>query len=83
MLLDDDAARVEAACTAMAAAGGHITFTDVAERSGVSRTTLYRQRDLRAVVEEHRARGREANTPSGLAIQVDQRMTPPTRRSRS
>jgi len=65
-------AAVEAACVALAAAGRPVTFTNVAEQSGTSRTSLYRRRDLRALVEEHRARGREANTLSGLVVQVDQ-----------
>lgn len=71
--MDDDAVvRVEAACIELAAAGQPITFAEVAARSRISRTTLYRRRDLRSLVEEHRTRGREANTLSGLTIQVDQ-----------
>ncbi len=68
----DDVARVEAAFLQLAAAGQPVTFTSVAERSGTSRTTLYRRPDLRALVDDHRARGREANTLSGLVVQVDQ-----------
>jgi hypothetical protein len=70
--MDDDVLRVEAACVKLAAAGRPITFNDVAELSKTSRTTLYRRRDLRAVIEEHRSRGRDANTLSGLTIQLDQ-----------
>ena len=65
-------ARVEAACTALAAAGQPVTFGEVAARAGVSRTTLYRRADLRAVIDEHRARGRDATALTGLAVQIDQ-----------
>ncbi len=68
----DELARVEAACASLAAAGQPVTFTSVAARSQVSRTTLYRRADLRAVIDEHRARGRDATTLSGLAVQIDQ-----------
>ncbi len=68
----DEAARVEAACAALAAAGQPVTFQEVAARAHISRTTLYRRADLRAVIEEHRARGRDATTLSGLDVQIDQ-----------
>jgi hypothetical protein len=68
----EELARVEAACAELAAAGQPITFAEVAARAQVSRTTLYRRADLRAVVEEYRARGRDATTLSGLVVQVDQ-----------
>jgi predicted ATP-grasp superfamily ATP-dependent carboligase len=68
----DDIPRVEAACAALAAEGRPITFPAVATGANISKTTLYRRPDLRAVVEEHRSRGRHANTLSGLTIQVDQ-----------
>ena len=68
----DELARIEAACTALAAAGTPITFQAVAARAQISRTTLYRRADLRALVEEHRALGREATTLSGLTVQIDQ-----------
>ena len=68
----DEVARVEAACAELAAAGQPVTFAEVATRARISRTTLYRRADLRAVVEEHRARGRDATTLTGLAVQIDQ-----------
>src|SRR5215831_11428162 len=68
----DELARVEAACTELAAAGQPVTFGQVAARAGLSRTTLYRRADLRALVDEHRARGRDATTLTGLAVQIDQ-----------
>ena len=67
-----DQSRVEAACTDLAAAGQPVTFAEVAARARLSRTTLYRRADLRAVVEEHRARGQDASTLTGLAVQIDQ-----------
>ena len=65
-------ARVEAACAELAAAGQPVTFNEVAVRAGISRTTLYRRADLRAIVDEHRARGRDATTLTGLVVQIDQ-----------
>lgn len=63
-------ARVERACIALAEAGEPVTFITVAERSGVPRVSLYRNLNLRALVEEHRARAREAHTLTGLATDV-------------
>ena len=68
----DDLARVEAACAELAAAGQPVTFRDVAARARISRTTLYRRDALRAAIDEHRARGREATALTGLAVQIDQ-----------
>jgi AcrR family transcriptional regulator len=68
----DEQARVEAACAELAAAGQPVTFAQVAARAGISRTTLYRRADLRAVIEEHRARGQDATTLTGLTVQIDQ-----------
>jgi Family of unknown function (DUF6262) len=67
--------RVERACTELVADGEPITFTAVAARAGVGRATLYRNPTLRALVEEHRARTREAHTLSGLAAEVAQLRT--------
>jgi hypothetical protein len=64
--------RVEAACAELAAAGQPVTFTQVADRAQISRTTLYRRADLRAVVDEHRTRGKDATPLSSLTIQIDQ-----------
>jgi len=65
-------ARVEAACAELAAAGQPVTFADVANRTRISRTTLYRRADLRAVIEEHRTHGQDASTLTGLTVQIDQ-----------
>ena len=68
----DEQARVEAACAELAAAGQPVTFAEVAARARISRTTLYRRPDLRALVDEHRARGRDATALTGLTVQIDQ-----------
>jgi hypothetical protein len=47
-----------------------VAFDEVATRAGLGRATLYRNPELRAVVEEHRARGREAHTLTGLATEI-------------
>jgi hypothetical protein len=49
-----------------------VTFAEVAARAGISRITLYRRAGLHAVVDEHCARGRDATTLSGQAVQIDQ-----------
>lgn len=48
-------ARVRAAVEALARAGEPVTFYNVAQRSEVGRSTLYRRADLRALVEAGRA----------------------------
>lgn len=66
-----DTAKVEHACREIAEAGDTVTFAQVAGRVGVSRTTLYRRTELKAIIEEHRVRGREAHTLAGLATQIE------------
>ena len=68
----DEITRIEAACAELAAAGQPVTFKEIAARARISRTTLYRRADLRAVIDEHRARGQDATTLTGLAVQIDQ-----------
>jgi hypothetical protein len=63
-------ARVERACSDLAAAGQSVTFAAVAERASLGRTTLYRNPGLRAVVQEHRARAADARSLSGLASEI-------------
>jgi hypothetical protein len=46
--------RVERACTDLRRDDQTITFTAVATRAGLSRSTLYRNPALRAVVDHHR-----------------------------
>lgn len=61
----------EAACAALLAAGQPVTFDEVATRAGLGRATLYRNPDLRAIVEEHRTHAREAHTLTGLTTEIE------------
>ena len=61
---------VENACAAIILAGQPVTFNDVAARTGLGRATLYRNPDLRTIIEEHRARGKESHTLSGLTTEI-------------
>lgn len=62
--------RVERACAQLVRARQPVTFVAVAARAGIGRATLYRDPNLRALVNEHRSRGREADTLSGLATEI-------------
>ncbi|MCA1701978.1 MAG: DUF6262 family protein [Actinobacteria bacterium] len=62
--------RVEDACAELILTGQPVTFDAVADRAGLGRATLYRNPELRAVIEEHRTRGREAHTLSGLGGEI-------------
>jgi len=72
MPADEDVVAVEQACTALRAAGQRVTFNAVAVQIGISRTTLYRRDDLRALIDEHRAKGAGATVLTGLTVQIDQ-----------
>ena len=61
---------VEAACARLANNGQAITFTAVADHAGICRTTLYRNPQLRAVVEEHRSHSHDPHTLTGLAAEI-------------
>ena len=58
--------RVERACAPLHHDGQPVTFTAIAARTGIGRTTLYRDPTLRAVIEEHRRR--TTTTTSGTLI---------------
>jgi len=62
--------RVERACAQLLKAGQQVTFTAVANLAGAGRATLYRDGDLRAVIDEHRTRQAEARTLTGLAHEI-------------
>ena len=66
-----DIQRVRAACELLLADGRDVTFTAVAEHSGISRATCYRNRDLRAIIETYRARHGDQLTLTGLADRID------------
>jgi Family of unknown function (DUF6262) len=62
--------RVEHACADLARAGQPVTFTAIAAIAGLARATLCRNLQVRAVIDEHRARQAEARTLSGLAAEI-------------
>jgi len=68
--MTDNIELVEATCAELADQGQSITFTIVAERTGISRTTLYRNLQLRATVEEHRRNTYDQHTLSGLSAEI-------------
>src|SRR6266704_3155196 len=63
---------VRAACAELTRSGVDVTFTAVAERTGISRATLYRRRELRELIDQHRTPAGETLTLTGLAAQVEQ-----------
>lgn len=63
-------ARVERACTDLLRDRQPVSFAAVATAAGVSRATLYRDDNLRAVVEDHRQRGHDPRTLSGVLSEV-------------
>ena len=74
--MSEDPARqlnaVRSACTELLRAGERVTFPKVAARAGISRATLYRQRQLRELIDQHRHPAGETLTLTTLAAQVDQ-----------
>jgi hypothetical protein len=62
--------RVERTCAQLLQAHQQVTFTAVAQLAGIARATLYRDPELRAVIDEHRTRQAEARTLSGLAHEI-------------
>lgn len=63
-------AKIERTCAELLEQGELVTFTSVAATAGISRTSLYRDQTLRAVIEEHRTRSRDPRTMSGLISEV-------------
>lgn len=62
---------VRAACEELLANGRDITFAAVAQDSGVSRATCYRDRELRTIIDTYRSPHGDMLTLTGLAGQVD------------
>jgi hypothetical protein len=65
-------AAVRDACARIAGAGKTVTFTAVAEQTGISRTTLYRRHDLRQLIEEHRESAGSQLSLGRMAAEIDQ-----------
>ena len=61
---------VESACDQLAATGHAITFPAIAEHTCISRTTLYRNPDLRAVIDEHRRHTGDPRTLTALTTEI-------------
>lgn len=68
---DDRLERVEKACDDLTAAGQKVTFDAVAEKAGVGRATLYRRRELHAVVHQHQVDATGLSFDA-LVVQLDQ-----------
>ncbi len=66
----DTLTAVERACADLATTGDTVTFAAIADQTGLSRTTLYRDDALRAVIEEHRTHSRDARTLTGLHREI-------------
>jgi hypothetical protein len=64
-------AAVRDACIDLIRTNTPVTFAEVAARTGISRTTLYRRRELRELIEQHRDPTGDAITLTGLAIQIE------------
>jgi Family of unknown function (DUF6262) len=62
--------RVERACAQLRQDSQPVTFTAVATATGVGRTTLYRNPDLRAVVDQHRHQADTSGTLTGLTDEI-------------
>ena len=63
--------RIRAACETLLAAGRDVTFTAIADTSGISRATCYRRRELREIIDRYRSRHGELLTITGLATRLD------------
>lgn len=63
-------ALIETICRELADAGQPVTFTTIAQRAGISRTTLYRDPELRTIIEEHRHRSHDPRTLASLTAEI-------------
>lgn len=68
--MSNNLSTVEAACTELATNDQPITFTAIANHTDISRTTLYRNPDLRAVIDEHRHHTTDPRTLTGLTTEI-------------
>jgi len=70
MTAPETLARIEKTCAELIRDAEAVSFTNVAARARISRTTLYRDENLRAVVEEHRHRSHDPRSLSGVVAEV-------------
>jgi hypothetical protein len=63
--------RVRSACEQLLATGRDVTFAAVAQHSGISRATCYRDRQLRTIIDTYRSRHGELLTITALADRLD------------
>jgi AcrR family transcriptional regulator len=61
---------VETVCQELADHGETVTFTAVSERAGIGRATLYRNPELRALVEAYRDHTAQPGTLSGIRAEL-------------
>ena len=57
------------------AAGSDVTFTAVADTSGISRATCYRRRELREIIDRYRSHHGELLTITSLATRLVDNLT--------
>jgi hypothetical protein len=62
--------RIERACAQLHQDGQPVTFTAVAARTGLGRSTLYRDPTIRAVIEQHRHRTADSGSIAGLTDEI-------------
>lgn len=61
---------VERVCAQLHREGQAVTFTAIAARTGLGRTTLYRDPTLRAVIDQHRHRTATSGTFTALTDEI-------------
>ena len=64
--------QIERACAQIADNGVAITFVKVAELTGIARSTLYRNQNIRSVIEHHRR-----NAPDDAILVLTDELTTP------
>jgi hypothetical protein len=62
--------QVERACAQLHHEGHAVTFTAVATRTGLGRSTLYRNPTVRAVIDRHRHHTANSGTLTGLTDEI-------------
>jgi hypothetical protein len=62
--------QVERACARLHHDGHIVTFTAVADLTGLGRSTLYRDPTIRAVIDQHRHRSTDSGSITGLTDEI-------------